>query len=674
MQSMRKEPDGIDAFAVPEPSRRKAAVWATLVVASALAGTLLLYREALHLPFLFDDMVHLRWLDWHSLPAIWTTAEGLGYYRPLTMSFWKIGHLLQGRYDPGVFHTLNLALHALNAGLAGYIAWRAHTGRGRQALALLTTLLFVSFPFSYQAVPSTSSLSKPLIATLMLGSTLLYWEARRYSSRLLLGASLLVGFLAPFAYETGVMLPVAILAVELLGQGRKEFAHRSWLPVVYMILLWGVTLPLVILMEPETGASVGLSSPLSLWQNGVYFVEGLLFPITPLGTSLEQALAVDRYVLLTIISALAFAALFAFYLWVEKLKLLFYALSWFVVGVAPLWLMLDFAYVITSPRLLYLGAVGISMLWAGVPVFLWTRLPSRWWPKVLSAAAIVVILSFNMAYVRDKMELAQTLSAPLWQAAHAAEAHGNSSRLLYLNVPAWIAPKEPTYRIGTEGLTFIPEYVRVQDFVYVTTGVEPEVRAFMFDPTKQDWQAYVGYAGAGLDWDALTAEIREADSVHLTTYLPDQLHFVEAGSMEAANHTPSSSAPLARFGDSMLLIESQVEPAGSQLVVNLWWYSQEIPDKDITVFLHVYDGTGKLIAQADGYPLLGLFPPQRWQLGDRVRDVRYLELPDATADQPYTVAVGWYDTATGQRLPAFDREGNPVAQDAFRIFPPEFRD
>ena len=52
---------------------------AALAAIVALAGTLLLYWEALSLPFFFDDMIHLRWLDWHTLPSIWTKRFTAAY-------------------------------------------------------------------------------------------------------------------------------------------------------------------------------------------------------------------------------------------------------------------------------------------------------------------------------------------------------------------------------------------------------------------------------------------------------------------------------------------------------------------------------------------------------------------------------------------------------------------
>lgn len=642
----------------------------------AFAGTLALYWESLKLPLFFDDMVHLRWLDWHSLLSIWLTAEGLGYYRPLTMSMWKLSYLLLGYNDPTSYHFLNLFLHGLNSALTGYIAWRAYRGSGRVFYALLATLIFLSYPFSYQAIPSSSSLSKPLIATLTLASVLLYWEARRRRSgnqacswsRWLIGDSLLIAFLAPFAYETGVMLPLAILAVELLGYVRKEFERFSRLPVLYMLLIWGVAFPLIILMGPKTEGSLNFSSWRSLWQNGTYFVEGLLFPITPIGTPLEQMLQIDWYILLSVINIVGLVALLAFYRWSKHIPLFLYALSWFVVGVLPQWLVLDFSYVITSPRILYLGAVGSALLWAGVPILLWVKRPQQWWPKIVAVASMLGMLSFNTFYVRHKMELADALSMPLWQAAQAAQVEKHPASLLYLNVPAWVAPKEPIYRIGTEGLTFIPEYTRVQDFVYVNTGLEQKIKSFIFNPIKQDWKAYIGYVGYEIGGDELVKQIRDADGVFLTTYSPDELRFVEAGALQEEDHEPSDKTPFARFGDQILLQEQQTELSDGELVLKLWWYCQQEPHNDVTVFAHVYDEAGQLITQRDGYPLSGLFSPQKWDTGDLVRDIRYIPLPDDMSDKRYSVAIGWYDTSTGQRLPAFDQQNQPATNNAIILY------
>ena len=638
------------------------------LVLVALAGTLALYREAIGLPFFFDDMIHLRWLDWHSLPTIWTTAEGLGYYRPLAMSVWKVSDLLLGGNDPQLYHGLNLLLHALNTILVAWMAWRIYRGPGRYGFSLLAAALFTTFPFSYQAVPSSSSLSKPLIAALVLGSVALYWEARRRNSGWWLALSLLLAALAPFAYETGVTVPLAIVVVEVLGRLRCEFEHRSWWPILYMVLVWGVGLPVVMLMEPETGASLRLPDLANLWQNAVYLGQGLVFPIAPLATPLAEAVPLDPYLLVALISILGLVALWAFYRWMGHLALFWYGLSWFAVGVLPLWLMLDFAYVITSPRILYLGGVGSALIWAGVPALFWFRRPSRVWARVLAAIMAVGMLVFNVAYVRQKMVLAEAVATPLWQAAEAAQEQGGGAALLYLNVPAWVAPKKPVFRIGTEGLTFIPEYVRVQDWVAINAGVEPRIKAFMYDPVKQDWRAYIGYAGQELDAEGVARRIRKVDAVYRTDYTAGGLRFIEAGALDDGNGPAAEDTFLGRFDQGLFLAERRAEPLDSELKLTLWWSVAQVPQGNVTVFVHVYDGSGQLVAQRDGVPLAGLFSPKYWLAGDQVRDVRLVFLPETLPAGKYTVAVGWYDADTGQRLSAFDRQGQPVVQDAIRVF------
>jgi len=434
-----------------------------------------------------------------------------------------------------------------------------------------------------------------------------------------------------------------------------------------MLLLWCIALPVIILLGPKTGESLNLSSLRSLWQNGTYFIEGLLFPITPIGTPLEAALQLDWYVLLSIINLIGLVALLLFYRCSKQIPLLVYALSWFIVGLLPQWLMLDFAYVITSPRILYLGMVGSALIWAGVPVLLWVKLPTQWWPKIVALLIVVAMLGFNIGYVRQKMALAAAVSPSLWQATQVAPAENAPADLLYLNVAAWVAPKEPIYRIGTEGLTFIPEYTGVQDFVYVNRGIEHHIKAAVFNPIKQDWNAYVGYVGAEIEGEQLIEEVRDADGVYLTTYSPDALRFVEVGALEDKDHDPTSE-PVARFADQIQLLRAQTEVTENEIVLKLWWYCQQKPEADVTLFAHVYDQAGQLVAQGDGYPLASLFAPRFWKQGDLVRDIRYISLPAELADQPYTVAIGWYDSSTGERLRVLNQQNEPVVNDALILW------
>jgi hypothetical protein len=85
------------------------------------------------------------------------------------------------------------------------------------------------------------------------------------------------------------------------------------------------------------------------------------------------------------------------------------------------------------------------------------------------------------------------------------------------------------------------------------------------------------------------------------------------------------------------------------------------------IFVHVLDVNGTLATQHDSPPLLGLMPFWQWQAGDRVRDVHPIDLPDAQTGAPYSIVVGLYDAATGERLPPALSDGSRPPNDAISL-------
>ena len=107
--------------------------------------------------------------------------------------------------------------------------------------------------------------------------------------------------------------------------------------------------------------------------------------------------------------------------------------------------------------------------------------------------------------------------------------------------------------------------------------------------------------------------------------------------------------------------------SGGSLTVMLDWEALVVSEQDYSVFLHLLDADGRLVAQNDGYPRGGLRPtpalsrsPERsegadegssWQPGETVVDIRHLALPTDLPEGEYTLAAGWYDWRTGDRVP-----------------------
>jgi hypothetical protein len=127
-----------------------------------------------------------------------------------------------------------------------------------------------------------------------------------------------------------------------------------------------------------------------------------------------------------------------------------------------------------------------------------------------------------------------------------------------------------------------------------------------------------------------------------------------------AVNTGQASPVKAQFGDSILLDSYQISAqpaAGQPLDVTLYWQALSQPADDYTVFVHLLDEQGQIVAAHDGMPAENSFPTRAWQPGLLVGDTHRLELPAELAPGDYQVNVGLYLLETGERLPVWDAQG-----------------
>jgi hypothetical protein len=123
-------------------------------------------------------------------------------------------------------------------------------------------------------------------------------------------------------------------------------------------------------------------------------------------------------------------------------------------------------------------------------------------------------------------------------------------------------------------------------------------------------------------------------------------------------------SPAAELGKEATLLGAEVEPAtavqrGTTMKIHLDWQAMRAIHIDYTTFVHLLGPDGTLVAQQDKQPLDGFFPTSRWLPGQTVADTYQLALPvDAPLGQ-YTLQVGLYNLASGQRLPVL-RGGKAV--------------
>jgi hypothetical protein len=133
---------------------------------------------------------------------------------------------------------------------------------------------------------------------------------------------------------------------------------------------------------------------------------------------------------------------------------------------------------------------------------------------------------------------------------------------------------------------------------------------------------------------------------------------VVLGSVKIAPVAPDVAVaqPLGRrFGPAIELVgleaplPSRAAP-GSTLLIHPRWRASAAPERDYTVFVHLVDAAGKVVANGDSPPLRGRFPTSVWEAGDVVPDAYQVTIP-ADARGPMRVLIGLYRPDTGERLP-----------------------
>jgi hypothetical protein len=86
------------------------------------------------------------------------------------------------------------------------------------------------------------------------------------------------------------------------------------------------------------------------------------------------------------------------------------------------------------------------------------------------------------------------------------------------------------------------------------------------------------------------------------------------------------------------------------LRAKLFWQARGALDEDFTVFVHLVDARGKIVAQKDDQPQRGAYPTSLWDAGEVVVDEYALTIPREAAPGAYRVLIGVYRASDGARL------------------------
>jgi 4-amino-4-deoxy-L-arabinose transferase-like glycosyltransferase len=120
----------------------------------------------------------------------------------------------------------------------------------------------------------------------------------------------------------------------------------------------------------------------------------------------------------------------------------------------------------------------------------------------------------------------------------------------------------------------------------------------------------------------------------------------------------------AQFGSQIALygygLDTTDSRAGGTLKLTLYWQALGPGQRSYTVFVHLLNSAGQVVAQKDSAPGEGSLPTSGWVPGEFITDPYTLALPENLPAGSYQVEFGMYDPASGARLPVTQADGQPA--------------
>ena len=631
-----------------------------------VALTLFVYGSALRFAFTFDDPLDLPRAEGRSVWSLFSSSEGYAYYRPIPFVLWKMLRVAQGHYSEATLHGLTLACHAGAAWLL-YLLLRRLTGGH---WGLVASVLFITYPFSYQAAFGAHTLFHPLMTAAILLSLLLYHLARTVTPATpprtysLLAGSVVAALVALWTHESGVIVFPLILGLEALLFAQPHLApstgHRppstrpAWWPLLHgaatalFLVVWRIV-PKFDRPDPWTRDS--------LLPNARYFLQGVIWPVAALLKPLGARLGFDPVRALWPAIALTLLVLVGLYLlgrrpWTPLVALLAAGIVLF-----PAWLVLSWAYVEDAPRLLYPAAPAIAALWGLLPGLAFARRSVTIGWRAATLLLLGALTLQNLAFIdlrRDMWAEGTTLVHGVADTAAARDGRA----LLYLNVPAWFAPKQPEYPVGHVGLTALPGYVGLGRSVYIHRGIQPPIESRGYYPDLNGWKYDFNTHGGPASLDDFATLLRGVDAVYLVEMLPAGARIRNIGDLRPDAANRQATGP--RFGGGIVLADANVTFAGNALQADLTWDILAPVPGDVLPVLRVRDERGLVVAEWRKYPLADIAAPRLWQVGDRIHDRPLLSLPATLPNGNYTIWLHWEEKTARALLPGLAADNAPL--------------
>ena len=382
-----------------------------------MAMALLVYVNALHNPFVYDD--------YHTVIAN-TSIQRLtnlvvivlhDVTRPLVNFTYAVDRATWGAAPFG-FHVTNVVLHVLNVGLFVLLARRSGLGRGATFAA---SALFAVHPMMTEAVGYVSGRSEVLCVTFFLAAMLCADAWWRDGRRTWLVAMIAAWVAALLSKETAAMFPLVAFAFDAFTRpddsGRARRVRYVYLPLLAITILAGVLRLLVLVRIEYPGQAVWHWRYLLI--DADVFRRYLAMMVIPTGQAMfHEVAAVDGAWNPRVIADIAILIAFVGITW--RLRrgdgLAAAGLAWFLLLLIPSSVLIAFdqGEPMTEHRV-YAASVGLFFATGSAMRWIGARLDGR--GRLLEAVALASLAAVVGSFAIETFHRNVVWSSPiaLWQ-------------------------------------------------------------------------------------------------------------------------------------------------------------------------------------------------------------------------------------------------------------------
>lgn len=606
--------------------------WLAPFVIAAVA--FVAYQPALRIQF-YDGWWYLEWAATMDLPRyaiqFLDPANVTQGYRPVQGLYMLILYRLFG-FNPDGYHLAHTLLHAADAILLWLIVARVGArvmDRPRAfQVGLIAALLYAVSPVITLAI-FWHAVVDPLSAFFYLLTILLWAKFLETERRADWLAAFAAYLFALFSKEVSIFLPPILFLIEWWIYRKKISLAPTARRYLLFLLVWIPYLYLVVQVQShgEFSSQFGFKLGPHMLNNLLPYLAVLTLPWTN---------ELPRETIYFVWLGLAAVVYLGVTIWKRSLALLLIGIA-AGLNISPL---TGFPLDYFNTRYLYLSLMSTAIVAALVSHFIARKMaPCRVWAIVLSAVITALVIASSVRVADAAATLAE---------------YTRQTRVPFRDVTRL----HPTFPNDT--------------YIY-----------FVYSPTTSVWDfkgLFFTRYGVGVKVDATDSgyapELHQHDTAYVYYFdssgLPGELPVEKAMGLRASSTLP------ARF-DAPIVLETYAVASATlkrarALVILLNWRATAKVDADYTVFAHLVDATGALIAQSDAPPRRGESRTSSWEANQLIVDAIVLPIPpDAPLGENFQLELGLYDSATMQRAHILGANGERVNDklviESFRIVP-----